>query len=122
MPSLSHLLRLPARRADGLLVPNRSELPEIEGTNATMTIGEFWSNVTTLCHVFNGRVTSGPRSVGQNRAVGGVVDSYHLSGRGADVVLHDWADIDAFKGVADRLGIKVIDEIEKKNHLHLQPK
>ena len=87
-----------------------------------MTIGEFWGHVTTLCHVFNGRVTSGPRSVEQNRAVGGVPSSFHLSGLGADVVLRDWTDKLAFIAAAERLMIRVIDEIEEKNHLHLQPK
>lgn len=87
-----------------------------------MNLGEFWAHVTTLCHIFDGRVTSGPRSVGQNRAVGGVPGSFHLSGLAADVVLRDWADTTAFTTVADRLGFKVIDERRGKDHLHLQPK
>lgn len=87
-----------------------------------MTIGQFWGHVTTLCHVFDGRVTGGPRSARWNADLGGVASSYHLSGLGADVVLRDWAHLRAFSEAATRLGIRVIDEVEKKKHLHLQPK
>lgn len=87
-----------------------------------MTIGEFWGDVTTLVIVFDGRVTSGPRSSRQNEAVGGVAGSYHLFGLAADVILASWGDKDDFSLAAARLGIRVIDEVEKKNHLHLQPK
>lgn len=87
-----------------------------------MTIGEFWGHVTTLVVVFDGRVTSGPRSAQQNKAVGGVDNSYHLFGLAADVILASWGDKDAFSLGAARLGLRVIDEIETKNHLHLQPK
>lgn len=86
-----------------------------------LTIGDFWAHVTTLCAVFDGRVTSGPRSPNWNRHVGGAPNSYHLSGMAADVVLRDWRDKEAFTAQARRLGIHVIDETEKKNHLHLQP-
>lgn len=87
-----------------------------------MTIGEFWGRVTTLVIVFDGRVTSGPRSARQNKAVGGVDNSYHIFGLAADVVLGAWEDKVLFSLGAARLGIQVIDEVEKKNHLHLQPK
>lgn len=86
-----------------------------------MTIGEFWGHVTTLVVVFDGRVTSGPRSARQNKAVGGVDTSLHMFGLAADVVLTSWQDKDTFSLAAARLGIRVIDEVEKKNHLHLQP-
>lgn len=86
-----------------------------------MTMGEFWTNVTTLCLVYNGRVTSGVRSALHNRMVGGHPTSFHLLGMAADVVLNDWNDTHAFKVSANRLKILVIDEREDKNHLHLQP-
>lgn len=86
-----------------------------------MTIGEFWGHVTTLVVVFNGRVTSGPRSWSQNRAAGGVVNSYHVFGLAADVILGSREDKEAFSLAAARLGIRVIDEMKEKNHLHLQP-
>lgn len=105
-----------------MLVPGRGQLPETTGTDVTVTLGEFWGNVQTLVQVFNGRCTSGPRSAAQNRAVGGVEGSYHLLGLAADIVLADWQDKTAFTAAADRLGIRVIDEVEKKQHLHLQPK
>lgn len=86
-----------------------------------MTVGEFWTGATTLCLVYNGRVTSGPRSALHNRMVGGHPTSFHLLGLAADVVLNDWSDTDAFKISAKRLSILVIDEIKDKQHLHLQP-
>lgn len=122
MPTLSDLLRMPGGRTHGLLVPDSSQLLKAEGKNAAMTLGQFWVHVTTLVLVFDGRVTSGPRSTQHNAAVGGAEHSYHLIGLAADVVLAHWDDKDAFTQAAGRLGIRVIDEIEKKNHLHLQPK
>lgn len=87
-----------------------------------MTIGEFWGHVCTLVLVFDGRVTSGPRSQYHNRQVGGVASSFHLLGLAADVVLRNWGDQEVFTNSAARLGIQVIDEVESKSHLHLQPK
>lgn len=87
-----------------------------------MTIGEFWTHVTTLCIVYDGRVTSGPRSRDWNRLVGGADRSQHLVGLGADVVLAAGGEIGAFTFQAERLGIRVIDEMAEKKHLHLQPK
>lgn len=87
-----------------------------------MTLGEFWGHVTTLCHVYDCRVTSGPRSRRHNNAVGGVDTSFHLSGLGADLAGYHPDDRPAIAKAALRLGIEVIDEHDTKGHLHLQPK
>jgi len=87
-----------------------------------VTIGEFWGHVTTLCNIYDGRVSGGPRSPHHNRILGGVANSFHLVGLAADLVLRDWHDIAALVTTADRLGIRVIDEVLEKGHLHLQPK
>lgn len=87
-----------------------------------MTIGEFWGHVTTLCHVFDCRVSSGPRSARHNSLVGGVADSFHLSGLGADLVGYNPDDRPQITKAALRIRILVIDEHDKKKHLHLQPK
>jgi hypothetical protein len=86
-----------------------------------MDLGEFWGVVTILVQAFDGRVTSGPRSQKENQRVGGVPDSMHIVGLGADVVLADWKDKQAFIRLANRVQLAVIDEQSSKNHLHLQP-
>lgn len=84
-----------------------------------MTIGEFWQHVTTICHLFNLRVTSGPRSHHWNKSVGGVPDSYHLVGMAADLVPCRPEDKENLKDMAERLKIVAIDE---GDHWHLQPR
>ena len=86
-----------------------------------MTHGEFWGKVCVLTITFNGRVTSGPRSRLDNKDLGGVEDSLHITGYAADIVLRDWNDKALFTIAAQRLRLTVIDETKDKNHLHLQP-
>lgn len=84
-----------------------------------LSVGQFWSHVTTLCHMYNMRVTSGPRSQAWNRSVGGVSTSFHLCGLGADVAPYDPAVQVGLKELAERMGILAIAE---GDHWHLQPK
>lgn len=85
-----------------------------------MTRGHFWTSVTILCNVWNGRVTSGPRSAEANAQVGGVKNSAHITGFAADVVLQSWNSKQLFIRECQLRGIEVVDETVEKNHLHLQ--
>lgn len=65
-----------------------------------------------------GRVTSTRRSAARNRAVGGVANSFHLSGRAIDIarrpgVRH--ADIDA---AFRRAGYHIIESLDEGDHSH----
>ena len=65
-----------------------------------------------------GRVTSTRRSVSRNRAVGGVANSYHLSGRAIDVVPRPGVrhrDIDA---ALRRAGFNLVESLDEGDHSH----
>jgi uncharacterized protein YcbK (DUF882 family) len=79
----------------------------------------FWDLVNTLCDEFSGSVTSGYRSARRNHQVGGALNSRHLKGFAADVVLDDWSKKVSLMKTAKELGLRVIDEVAKRNHLHI---
>lgn len=83
-----------------------------------MLVGEFWVGVTALCHLFDARITSGPRSIDWNAKVGGLPTSMHLVGLGADMAGVHPDQFPAVKTMAQRIGILALDE---SYHIHLQP-
>jgi uncharacterized protein YcbK (DUF882 family) len=87
-----------------------------------MNHGDFWTAITILCLAYKGRVTSGARAPERNAEVAGEQNSYHVLGLGADIVLPNYDNLDIFRTHADRLGLRIFDERNKKGHLHLQPK
>jgi uncharacterized protein YcbK (DUF882 family) len=84
-----------------------------------MTRERFWDLVCSLCDEFDGSVTSGYRSTRRNSNVGGAANSRHLRGFAADIVLDDWAKLERFKNTAQSLGLRVLDEVKTRNHLHV---
>jgi uncharacterized protein YcbK (DUF882 family) len=84
-----------------------------------VTRQRFWDLINSLCDEFDGSVTSGKRSLHRNHAVGGAKNSRHLNGFAADVVLDDWGKKERFTNTAQELGLRVIDEIAKRHHLHV---
>lgn len=85
-----------------------------------MDVGFFWGTVALACHLFDGKVTSGPRSKAWNEVVGGVPNSAHLTPLGADFVMRDWGRKNDARLFFTRWGIDVVDEVATKGHLHLQ--
>jgi len=84
-----------------------------------MTIGEFWTKVTLLCLRYDGKVISGPRSLQWNKEVGGVANSYHVDGLGADIQFHKQLNKKIAAIHAKKLGMWV----QIKNlAIHVQPK
>jgi len=83
---------------------------------------EFWDHVNRLCEMYNGSVTSGYRSRKRNAQVGGSINSHHLTGMAADVVLDDWSYKDEFIASAESNSIRAVDEVAQGGHLHLHPK
>jgi uncharacterized protein YcbK (DUF882 family) len=84
-----------------------------------MTALEFAARVLQLAVAVRLSVTSWIRSPRRNQQVGGVAGSRHLDGCAVDVVLDDPADRPALQRLADRLGLRVLDEAD---HLHLEPR
>lgn len=93
----------------------------MEVTSHEIRIQEFWLAVYRYASRVRGSVISGFRTVGRNRAVGGVSNSYHLQGLAADVVLdepltHPVAT-DVRHRLAADLGIQLVIE---SDHDHLE--
>lgn len=84
-----------------------------------MTIGEFWREISYLCKLHGGSVTSGHRTIDRNRQVGGAADSQHLGYKAADIVLDDWTHKDDLILNAKLAGLWVLDEVVTKNHVHV---
>ena len=66
-----------------------------------------------------GRVTSTHRSVAHNRYVGGVVNSYHLSGQAIDIArrsgVSHWQVVTAYRNA----GYAMIEALDEGDHTHL---
>jgi len=80
-------------------------------------VNDFVVRLIYLLGVHPGRVTSWLRSVAANKAVGGVVQSHHLDGCGADLILDDTNRNTAAISTARALGLTAIDE---GDHLHVE--
>lgn len=84
-----------------------------------MTRREFQDAIETLHLRFAFSETSGFRTRLRNDVVGGVANSYHLSGRAVDIIADISVDMEALIGSAQGLGLEVIHE---SDHLHLEPR
>lgn len=67
------------------------------------------------------RVASTTRTAARNRAVGGVANSYHLSGRARDSVPPPGMSMAAYVAQLKRLNPNM-DVINEGDHVHLEPK
>ena len=83
-----------------------------------MTPVEFAINVMTYCYRFDASITSYLRTTRHNASVGGVSNSPHLLGLGADVVYDKEVPLEDRKKTAAALRLLVIPE---GDHDHLQP-
>lgn len=82
-----------------------------------MSVSDFAVALVEYCESTGGSVTSWKRSVSHNRAVGGVSDSRHLSGLGADVVYDTPIPLVLRLDLARKRGLQLIREVD---HDHLQ--
>lgn len=83
-----------------------------------MSFIDFCLGILTLSSEFEFSITSWFRSLPRNTMVGGAINSFHLIGMGADIILDEFEDKENFKRRAQGLGFRVINE---KGHIHLQP-
>ncbi len=65
-----------------------------------------------------GSITSIYRSVAHNRAVGGVVNSYHLQGRAIDVVRRPGVTHFQIAAALQRAGYRMIESLDEGDHSH----
>lgn len=65
-----------------------------------------------------GRVTSTRRTAAHNRAVGGVRNSFHLSGRAIDVVPHRGVRHRDLEAALRRAGLSLIESLDEGDHSH----
>ncbi len=83
-----------------------------------MTRGEFAEQLFVYCSMLGASVTSGARSELHNHAVGGLPNSPHRAGLGADVVYDAPRTNSERIRFATQLGLRLVIE---KDHDHLQP-
>ena len=65
-----------------------------------------------------GAVTSTYRSVAHNRAVGGVANSYHLSGRAIDVARRRGVSHGQIAAALQRAGYVMVESLDEGDHSH----
>lgn len=65
-----------------------------------------------------GSITSAYRSVAHNRAVGGVANSYHLSGRAIDVARKPGVTHGQIAAALQRAGYVMIESLDEGDHSH----
>jgi hypothetical protein len=65
-----------------------------------------------------GRVTSTYRSVAHNRDVGGVPNSYHLSGRAVDIARRPGVGHSEIASAYLRAGYRLIESLDEGDHSH----
>lgn len=83
-----------------------------------MSSAEFALRLLTYCYLTSGSVTSWFRTAAHNLDVGGMPNSAHLYGVGADVVYDAPVPLAAATERAERLGLRLLRE---GDHDHLQP-
>jgi len=65
-----------------------------------------------------GAITSTYRSIAHHRAVGGVANSYHLSGRAIDVARKPGASHGQIAAALQRAGYVIIESLDEGDHSH----
>jgi hypothetical protein len=65
-----------------------------------------------------GRVTSTYRSVGHNREVGGVANSFHLSGRAVDIARRSGVSHHMIDSAFRRAGYRIVESLDEGDHSH----
>ena len=75
--------------------------------SAAASLGSHW-----------GRVTSTYRSPAHNRAVGGVANSYHLSGRAIDIARKAGVSHGAIAAAYRNAGYQLVESLDEGDHSH----
>ena len=75
--------------------------------SAAASLGSHW-----------GRVTSTYRSPAHNRAVGGVANSYHLSGRAIDIARRPGVSHGAIAAAYRNAGYHLVESLDEGDHSH----
>jgi hypothetical protein len=84
--------------------------PSLESTSTLSTAARIGSQL--------GRVTSMKRSVERNRRVGGVANSYHLSGRAIDIARRPGVTHAQIASALRSAGYQLIESLDEGDHSH----
>lgn len=85
-----------------------------------MSISEFCQKIVILATEFRISCVSWGRTPKRNKEKGGMDTSFHLAWLAVDLIPDDPADTPKIITRGQRLGLKMIDEMKKKGHIHAQ--
>ena len=111
-----------ARTASRVAVPGRvvGDLPDARTASTIAVSPRFGSDLAAAVAIASrqGRVTSTRRSLAHNREVGGVRNSYHLSGRAIDVVPRPGVRHADIERALRNAGLNLLESLNEGDHSH----
>jgi len=99
-------------------VPEASARATEAAVNDVMGSGKLTLSSAAALGSHWGRVTSTYRSVAHNRDVGGVPNSYHLSGRAVDIARRPGVGHSEIASAYLRAGYRLIESLDEGDHSH----
>src|SRR4029453_19360589 len=104
-------------RQDGAV---QATVPQYSGATWTPIFGGGAGSLKSAASLGSnwGRVTSTYRSPAHNRAVGGVANSYHLSGRAIDIARKPGVSHGAIASAYRNAGYQLVESLDEGDHSH----
>jgi hypothetical protein len=112
-------IRIPGARVSKPVRPAPAAVPLAAAPKPATTTGKPFS-LSSAANIGSGwgRVTSTKRSPEHNRAVGGVPNSYHLSGRAIDIARRPGVAHSQIAAAYRQAGYSLLESLDEGDHSH----